>query len=325
MTPFIYLMVNWVCPLAKPSNKSKMALSQPHARSAAVMIEESPRILTDRKRVGLVCKPGRVDMERVAARVTEFLISKGLEVQVDLGSCNVSEKGAEPTRIEDMDVDFVVTIGGDGTILHTLTLLRNRETPLFCINRGTVGFLTESSTTTAVSALERVLRGDCIIERCINLSSGVEDRRFDDCLNEVYVTSRLPGRLLTFQVYLDGTRVDYGRADGALLATPCGSTAYALAAGGSILTPDVHGLIFVPVCPPRFELKSLVIPDTSTLELELTKPKAGAYVVIDGQTRWEIEPGSVVWIRKSDKVTRFIRLYDNYYDRLSTRLVPRTL
>ncbi|MHA1736630.1 MAG: hypothetical protein ACTSV8_09720, partial [Candidatus Thorarchaeota archaeon] len=76
---------------------------------------------------------------------------------------------------------------------------------------------------------------------------------------------------------------------------------------------------------PRFELKSLVIPDTSTLELELTKPKAGAYVVIDGQTRWEVEPGSVVWIRKSDKVTRFIRLYDNYYDRLSTRLVPRTL
>ncbi|MGQ4872007.1 MAG: NAD(+)/NADH kinase [Candidatus Thorarchaeota archaeon] len=112
------------------------------------MIEESPRILTDRKRVGLVCKPGRVDMERVAARVTEFLISKGLEVQVDPGSCNVSEKGAEPTLIEDMDVDFVVTIGGDGTILHTLTLLRDRETPLFCINRGTVGFLTESSTTT---------------------------------------------------------------------------------------------------------------------------------------------------------------------------------
>ncbi len=289
------------------------------------MIEENPQVLTDRKCVGLVCKPGRADMERVAARVTEFLISNGYEVFVDPGSCNVAEKGAEPTLIEDFDVDFVVTIGGDGTILHTLTQLRNRETPLFCINRGTVGFLTESSTTTALETLERVINGEFIVERCVNLSSGVGDQRFDDALNEVYVTSRLPGRLLTFQVYIDGTRVDYGRADGAMLATPTGSTAYALAAGGSILTPNVHGLIFVPVCPPRFELKSLVIPDTSRLELELTKPGAGAYSVIDGQTRWEVEPGSTVWIEKSNNVTRFIRLYDNYFDRLNTRLVPRTL
>ncbi|MHA1772208.1 MAG: NAD(+)/NADH kinase [Candidatus Thorarchaeota archaeon] len=289
------------------------------------MIEEKPKILTDRRRVGLVCKPGRVDMEQVAAHVTDFLTSNGLEVLVDPGSCNVAQRGAIPTLIEDFDVDFVVTIGGDGTILHTLSLLRNRETPLFCINRGTVGFLTESSTTDALDALKQVINGDCIVERCINISSGVGDLYFDDALNEVYVTSRLPGRLLTFQVYIDGTKVDYGRADGAMLSTPCGSTAYALAAGGSILTPNVHGLIFVPVCPPRFELKSLVIPDTSTLELELTKPGAGALAVIDGQTRWEVEPGSMVWLRKSDTVTRFIRLYDNYFDRLNTRLVPRTL
>ncbi len=289
------------------------------------MIEKRPQILTDRKTVGLVCKPGRADMERTAARVTEFLLAQGIQVLVDPGSCNVAERGAVPTPIQEMDVDFVVTIGGDGTILHTLCLLPDRETPLFCINRGTVGFLTEASTTTAIEALERVLWGDCIIERCVNLASGVGDRSFGHALNEVYVVSRLPGRLLTFQVYLDGARVDYGRADGAMLATPCGSTAYALAAGGSILTPNVNGLIFVPVCPPRFELKSLVIPDTSTLELELTKPGAGAYAVVDGQLRYEVEAGSTVWLRKSEKVTRFIRLYDNYYDRLNTRLVPRTL
>ncbi len=289
------------------------------------MIEENPTFLTDRKQVGLVCKPGRTDMEQVAAHVTEFLVSSGFNVLVDPGSCNVAEHGAVPTPIEDFDVDFVVTIGGDGTILHTLSKLRDRETPLFCINRGTVGFLTESSTTNAVDELKHVLAGDCVIERCVNISSGIDDLTFDDALNEVYVTSRLPGRLLTFQVYIDGTRVDFGRADGAMLATPVGSTAYALAAGGSILTPNVHGLIFVPVCPPRFELKSLVIPDSSILQLELVKPGAGAITVIDGQTRWDVEPGSMVWMRKSDSVTRFIRLYDNYFDRLNTRLVPRTL
>jgi NAD+ kinase len=224
-----------------------------------------------------------------------------------------------------MDPDFVVTIGGDGTILYTLSTLKDRETPLFCINRGTVGFLTESDIESSIPALEKVLENDCIIEHSVNISSGVGDRVFEDALNEVYVVSKIPGRLLTFHVFLDGVEVDYGRADGAMLATPVGSSAYALAAGGSILAPSVNGLIFVPVCPPRFELKSIVIPDTSTLELKLVKPGASGLAIIDGQTRWDVEPLDTVWMKKTEVVSKFIRLYDNYYDRLNTRLVPRTL
>ena len=275
--------------------------------------------------VGLVCRPGRVEIEKIAPRVADHLLQKGVTVQVDPGSCNVFSDKVETTLIEEMDVDFVVTIGGDGTILYTLSKLKDRETPLFCINRGTVGFLTEAGTTTAFSALDKVFDGECIIERNINISSGVENRIFEDALNEVYVVSAVPGRLLTFQIFLDGVRVDYGRADGAMLATPCGSTAYALAAGGSILAPDVNGMIFVPVCPPRFELKSVVIPDSSLLELELVKPGASGLAVIDGQTRWDVHPHERVWMKKAEGVTRFIRLYNNYYDRLNTRLIPRTL
>jgi NAD+ kinase len=244
---------------------------------------------------------------------------------VDPGSCNIKIDKVEPTPIEEMDADFVVTIGGDGTILYSLSTLKNRETPLFCINRGFVGFLTEADTESAIPALEKVLEGECVIETNVNLSSGVGDRVFEEALNEVYVVSRTPGRLLTFQVFLDGVQVDYGRADGAMVSTPVGSSAYALAAGGSILAPDVNGLIFVPVCPPRFELKSIVIPDSSTLELELVKSVAPGLVIIDGQSQWEVEPLETVWIKKSETVSRFIRLYDNYYDRLNTRLVPRTL
>ncbi|TXT57688.1 MAG: NAD kinase [Candidatus Thorarchaeota archaeon] len=289
------------------------------------MIEENPQILSERRTVGLVCKPGRPEIERIGIRVAEFLIERNIEVQFDPGSLNLAHLSAIPTLIEDMNVDFVITIGGDGTILYTLSNLPDRETPFFCINRGTVGFMTEASTTTAFSALEKVLENDCIIESSVNICSGVKSRRFEDALNEVYVVSRVPGRLLTFQVYLNDTNVDYGRADGAMLATPTGSTAYALAAGGSILAPNVHGFIFVPVCPPRFELKSIVIPDDSLLELELVKAGARGLAVIDGQTRWDVEPGERVWIKKSDTYTRFIRLYDNYYERLRTRLIPRTL
>lgn len=289
------------------------------------MIEENPQILTEKRTVGLICRPDRPEIEQIANQIAEFLISHNIDVQVDTGSCNVLHKNAQPTLIEKMDVDFVVTIGGDGTILYALSTLKNRETPLFCINKGTVGFLTESDTESAITSLGKVLEGECIIERNININSGVGETTFEEALNEVYVVSKIPGRLLTFQVFLDGVQVDYGRADGAMLATPVGSSAYALAAGGSILAPNVNGLIFVPVCPPRFELKSIVIPDRSTLELELVKPGAPGLVIIDGQRRWDVEPLDTVWMKKSKIETRFIRMYDNYYDRLNTRLVPRTL
>ena len=290
-----------------------------------MVIEENPEILTKRKAVGLVCRPDRPEIEEIANQIAEYLLSCELEVHVDPGSCNVLHSDVQQTAINEMDVDFVVTVGGDGTILYTLSTLKDRETPLFCINRGTVGFLTETDTESAITALRDVIANECVIEHNINISSGVEERRFEDALNEVYVVSKIPGRLLSMQVYVDGVEIDSGRADGAMLATPVGSSAYALAAGGSILAPNVNGLIFVPVCPPRFELKAVVVPDSATVEIELVKPGVSAYAVIDGQTRWEIAPHETVWMKKSEGVSKFIRLYDNYYDRLNTRLVPRVL
>ncbi len=289
------------------------------------MIEHNPTILSGRRAVGLVCKPGRPETEQVARELVDMLLSRNIRVLVDPGSCHVVHERTEQVDIRDMDVDFVITIGGDGTILYTLAHLRRRNTPLFCVNKGTVGFMTESDLTDAAAALCKILDGECVIESAVNIASGVGEREFDNALNEVYVVSAVPGRLLTFNVFLDGVHIDYGRADGAMLATPTGSTAYALAAGGSVLTPNVHGLIFVPVCPPRFELKSLVIPDDSLLELELAKPGAPGLAVIDGQTRHEVHPRETVWMRKAQGVSRFIRLSDNYYHRLRTRLVPRTL
>lgn len=287
------------------------------------LIEENPQILSKKPTVGIICKPGRPETARVATDIVDLLEAHDIEVFVDIGSCEIIHDRAQKSRICDMDVDFVVTLGGDGTILYTLSRLKDRQTPLFCVNRGTVGFMTEASTSEAVETLEKILDGEVIIESNINLASGTDRRVFEDALNEVYVVSEVPGRLLTLRVLVNEVQVDYGRADGAMLSTPTGSTAYALAAGGSILTPNVHGLIFVPVCPPRFELKSMVIPDDSTMEVELIKPEAHALVIIDGQVRHGVDAGKTIWMKKSKSVSRFIRIADNYYDRLRTRLVPR--
>lgn len=286
-------------------------------------IKTNPQILSKKRSVGLVCKPGKRDIEATASNLVDILIKKGIKVLGDEGSCTTVHQKVEVTSISKMDVDFVITIGGDGTILYTLGQLPDRETPLFCINTGTVGFMTESSTTDAEAALNEILNSNCIIENSVNIASGVGNRRFEDALNEVYVVSRIPGRLLTFDIRVDGIQIDYGRADGVMVATPNGSSAYALAAGGSILTPRVHGLMLVPVCPPRFELKSMVIPDDGLIELELVKDDAHGLAVIDGQTQYDVAYHEVVWIKKSKGVSRFIRLSDNYYHRLNTRLVPR--
>ncbi len=304
-------------------DKSKREFVCPDDGRDGHMIEHNPKILSEKRAVGLICKPGRPAMEKTASVLVDILTARNIDVQVDKGSCLITHKRTNPTEISKMDVDFAITIGGDGTILYTLSQLKNRETPLFCINRGTVGFMTEASTMQAVSTLKKILENKCIIESCVNLTSGVRDRVFEEALNEVYVVSRIPGRLLTFEVRINGNKIDYGRADGAMLSTPSGSTAYALAAGGSILSPGVQGLIFVPVCPPRFELKSLVIPDSSKLELELVKKGAPGLAVIDGQVQYDVEPFETVWIKKSKLMSRFIRLEENYYTRLNTRLVPR--
>jgi NAD+ kinase len=289
-----------------------------------VSIETNPQILSDKCAVGLVCKPGRKDIEDTANLLVDILLRRNIRVCVDKASCPSTHKRVEVTDIADMDVDFVITIGGDGTILYTLYRLPDRRVPLFCINKGYVGFMTESSTDHAANDLKEILENNCIVESSINLTSGVGDRVFDDALNEVYIVSKTPGRLLTFDVRVDSIQVDFGRADGAMIATPNGSTAYALAAGGSVLTPRVQGLIFVPVCSPRFELKAMVIPDDAKIELELVKEETPGLAVIDGQTNHRVDPGETVWVKKSAEMTRFIRLTDNYYHRLNTRLIPRT-
>lgn len=289
----------------------------------AYMIEERPRILTERRVVGLVWKPGRVEGEKLAEQVAQFLISRGIDVRVDSSSGSLKNQKAAATAIEDMDVDFVIPIGGDGTVLYTLSRLRNRSTPLFCINLGTIGFMTESDSATALPSLQKIIEGECIIERCINLSSGVEKTRFEDALNEVYVTSQIHGRMLTFKTYIDGVHVSHGRADGIMASTPSGSSAYALSAGGSILSPSVRALIVVPVCPPMSELRPMVVPDNSLIEIELVKPGATGVVVIDGQTQSDVNPHDKVWVKKAKGVTRFIRMYDSYYDRLRSRLVTK--
>jgi len=267
----------------------------------------------------IVCRPGP-RIGDYARRIANFLIDRKIEVYATPDSCPALSEFIIESQIHELEPDFVVTVGGDGTVLYTLSKLKRRDIPLFCINRGSFGFMTETDLDNAIPVLEKVLSGNYWIDEAMNLSSGFGDQIFADAQNEVMVHSAKPGKIMTFDIFLDSVLIERGRADGVIISTPTGSTAYALSAGGSILDPRLNAIIVVPICSPLLELRPIVVPGDSSIEIKITKPHGEGLVVIDGQVSYNIPPLSTVWIKKSKIKTRFIRSVTTFYDRFRTKI-----
>ena len=172
-------------------------------------------------------------------------------------------------------------------------------------------------------ALDRVLKGDYALEECLKLSSrslNIEGT-FPDALNEVLIASSLPSKALDLRLNIDGEHILDVQADGAIVAPPTGSTAYNLSAGGSIISPGVEAMILTVICPYSY-FRSIVVPASSKITIELLKPKVDALAIIDGREYTAIKPGSTVEVWKSDHMVRFVR-FRSFYRRLGRRLTPR--
>ncbi len=267
----------------------------------------------------IVCRPGP-RIGDYARRIANFLLEQNIEVYSTNESCSALSEFLIDKKMGELEPDFVITVGGDGTVLYTLSRLKRRNIPLFCINRGSFGFMTETDLDNAIPVLKKVLAGNYWIDEAMNLSSGSGDRIFADAQNEVMVHSAKPGKIMTFDIFLDSVLIERGRADGVIVSTPTGSTAYALSAGGSILDPRLNTMIVVPICSPLLELRPIVVPADSTIEIKITKPHGDGIVVIDGQVSYDIPPLSTVWIKKSKIKTRFIRSVTTFYDRFRTKI-----
>lgn len=267
----------------------------------------------------IVCRPGP-RIGDYALRIANFLTEYGIQVFATEDSCPALQEYIVSGEMVNIESDIVITVGGDGTVLYTLSKLKRRDTPLFCINRGSFGFMTETDLDNSIPVLKKILAGTYWIDEAMNLSSGVAEKKFLDAQNEVMVHSAKPGKIMTFDLFLDSVLIERGRADGVIISTPTGSTAYALSAGGSILDPRLNAIIVVPICSPLLELRPIVVPGDSTIEIKITKPHGEGLVVIDGQTSYNIPPLSTVWIKKSEVKTKFIRSVTTFYDRFRTKI-----
>lgn len=272
------------------------------------------------KSVGLVTRYDKKPALKLTEELTDYLKGRGLKVYIEdtlAGKVAAKEKFIP---LSEMKTDFIITIGGDGTILRTSITAPKPEPPILAINMGVRGFLTEVEPKDACEAVEKILRGEYKIEKCAKLAVSAGDEVMPDALNDVVISAGEPSKILYSQICKDGTPILKCQADGLIVATQTGSTGYSLSAGGPVLDREVDAFVLTPICSLTV-FHSLVFPADSTISFNVIRPK-NMLVLIDGNYRKLVsikEP--MLQVTRSKNVTSFIRFETEFYDRLRNRLL----
>ncbi len=284
------------------------------------------------QRVGIVVKPGLTPATQEIGAIARWLDARGVESVLEPDTASLSGERHRPQAGRDElpeQVDLLLVLGGDGTLLGMADRVAQagRETPILGVNFGTLGFLTEITQAELYPALEATLAGQAEIELRMMLRSSVERNGagfFERVvLNDVVVTGGSLSRIVEFSVSVGHELVARFLADGIIVSSPTGSTAYNLSAGGPIVHPAVDALVLNPIAPHTLTHRPVVIPASADVLVEpLLKSKGEpAYVTFDGQLGVELQPGDVVRVRRADHPVRLIRGSDrSYYEVLRRKL-----
>ncbi len=272
------------------------------------------------KTVGLTARNDKKKALDLTSKLLNHLEEKGLNIFVDPEIAKQINKIDMAVPLERWKPDFIITIGGDGTILRTCIHIPKPEPPILAINMGVRGFLAEVSPKEALTAVDKSLRGEFRLERCKKLAASVEDEALPDALNEVFISADAPVKLLYANLWKNGCRILDIRADGLLVASQTGSTGYSIAAGGPVLDPETDVFVITPVCPLT-PFPPIVFSKNSTLTVEIERPR-NALIVVDGYYRKLVERRKPrVTVTESKNVTSFIRFRGEFYGRLKSRLL----
>jgi len=253
------------------------------------------------------------DAVSICKKVLRYL--EGQEVVLE--DCIASFLGGKGCRIEDMDVDVLVTVGGDGTILRSLQM---NSAPILGINAGVLGFLTEISKDNLGEGLKRVIEGDYIIDERLRLKVSVDGVKHSDALNEAVLHTAHVAKIRQFEIYVDNQLVVDTRADGIIVATPTGSTCYAMSVGAPIVDPKVEALVIAPMAPFKLSARPFVVPATSNITVRLVRKKP-CVLVVDGQDEMPLDGGEEIEFTKSERPARFISLGGSFYSRTREKLM----
>lgn len=270
-------------------------------------------------RIGLTGKPGDAAVRAVLARLAAFAHNRGIEIFVDAGvGAGLDAPELAPAALAER-ADLIICVGGDGSLLHAARQYGLAGLPLLGVNLGRLGFLVDVSPAELEQRLDELVGGRFAEERRLLLDM-VAHRADAEvargvALNDVVLHKADPGRMQEFSTRIDGIGVTTHRADGVLVATPTGSTAYALSAGGPILYPTLDALVLVPISPHTLSDRPLVVGADSRIALTVGDG-GGARVSCDGQRGFTLETGDTVTVTRSTQVVRLLHPPDYDYFRI---------
>ncbi len=272
------------------------------------------------KSVGLVARFDKTNAVKLAKDLGKYLSSKGLAVYIEDTLAGKANLEGELVPLNLMKTDFVITIGGDGTILRASISLPKPEPPILPINMGVRGFLTEVEPSQTFDAIDKCLNNEFQIEKHMKLSVAAGNMKLPDALNEVMVSTDEPAKLLYAHLMKDDESIMKCQSDGLMVATPTGSTGYSLSAGGPVLDSDLDAFVLTPICPLSV-FHPIVFPANSRLNIKVKRPKK-ILVLIDGHHQRILRSRlSNLAVTRSKHETFFIRFRANFYHRLRNRLL----
>ena len=279
------------------------------------------------KKVGLIAKSHKLKKVKTVKELFDGLADRNIRVYIDKETAQRLGATSRLSREEvcELDLDLMIVLGGDGTLLSVARLLYDRPVPIMGVNMGNLGFLTEFTIEDALPALDALLAGEINFEERMFLDVSIlKNGRATGhykVLNDVVFNKGVLSRLVDLKVCISGQYVTSYRGDGLIIATPTGSTAYSMAAGGPILYPTIDALIVCPICPFSFANRPIVVPGDRVIEVQLGNEHKDFYVTLDGQTGFEMKMEYTLRIQRAKPRLKLIHLPDkNYYEVLRKKL-----
>ncbi len=262
------------------------------------------------KRIGIIAKTGRPESANLIRSLIPWLEDRGHEVILE--GTIASETGLPGKSREEIPglIDVLIVLGGDGTMLSAARLVAEKGIPLIGINLGGLGFITEVNPAGIYETLDDLLEDRCITEERMMIDVQVErEERIltrHTVLNDVVITKGALARIIDLETQIDRTYVTTYKADGLIIATPTGSTAYNLSAGGPILHPSMNSFVITPICPHTLTNRPIVISCDSAIEISLISDSEDVFLTLDGQVGLSIRKHDRILIRRSPHKTRLL-------------------
>jgi NAD+ kinase len=261
--------------------------------------------------VGIISKPGVPAAVAMVPKLVTWLHNRGISVRLDEQTALYTGAAGLPRELVPQGCDMIVVLGGDGTLLSAARAIGKREIPLFAVNLGGLGFLTAISVEELYPELQRAFCGEHRIAKRkllnVEVVRGGEVVAAYEALNDAVLSKASIARMIDLDAYVDDQFVCAYKADGLIVSTPTGSTAYSLSAGGPIITPSVPAFCLTPICPHTLTNRPVIVPETSVIRVVSRGPDGSVYLTVDGQVGNPIEEGDALVCQSSRNPLLLVR------------------